>query len=122
MGKPRLYLKDPITGQLSEDADVLAAASAPCYAWDGGQALPANLNVLLYGSPSPTDFSADKHLSTVESLQHVYRFLVPEDLQSRLASRPSKYGGPVNITKDQAEMALKEYKKAFEETYAADWD
>merc|ERR1719253_775890 len=50
-GKSRPYLRDPISGNLSSDTEVLAAASGTCYAWDWGKALPPNLNTLLYGKP-----------------------------------------------------------------------
>jgi len=118
----RPHLKNPVTGDLATDAEVLERASSPCNAWDDGQAMPANLNVLLYGSPMPANFSVNRNLTSVEALQHLYRFLVPKDLRTRVASRSTRHGGPLKITEDQANRVMKAYKEAFEETFSADWN
>jgi hypothetical protein len=109
-------------GSYASDASVLAAASSTCYNWDGGVALPANIDILLYGQPSPPDFSDTKPLASVEALQHIYSFVVPEDLQSRLAHRPASHGGSVNITLDQAKEVLAAFKKSFEGRFSSGWD
>jgi len=67
-GQSRPHLRDPDSGILASDTEVLAAASGVCYAWDGGAVMPPNLNVLLYGEPSPTDFSTNKSLESVQAL------------------------------------------------------
>jgi hypothetical protein len=119
----RLYLKDPSTGSLASEEEVLAAASAPCYAWVGaGTALPPNVNMLLYGEPLPLDYSVSNPLKSVAALEHIYRFVMPKDLQKRLAMRPVRHGGPLNISETQAEEALEKYKERFEEALSYDWD
>jgi hypothetical protein len=107
---------------LASDAAVLAAASSTCYNWDGGVALPANIDILLYGQPKPSEFSDTQPLTRVEALQTYYSFLVPEDLQDRLASRPRAHGGPINITLEQAKEVLTEFKKKFEDRFSSGWD
>jgi hypothetical protein len=121
LGTSRQELKNPKTGDLANETAVLAAASSTCYAWDGGAAIPANLNVLLYGRASPTDFNASKPLVSVQALQQLYSFLVPEGLQARLARRPVEHGGPLSLTLDQAKKVLAAYKQAFEDNFSANW-
>merc|ERR1712054_263213 len=114
--RPRLNSSN---GVLASDAEVLAAASGTCFAWDGGQAMPPNLNTLLYGKPSPSDYSSStsKSLTSVDALQHVYRLVVPGDLQSRLSAKRN-----LNITIDQAKEILQMYKKSFEDAFSAGWN
>jgi hypothetical protein len=122
IGTPRPYLKDPKTGALLNTSDVLAAASEKCYAWDGGLALPANLNPILYGNPEPSDYNATNKLTTVASLEHIWQFMVPKTIQKRVKTRPAHAGGPLNITLDQANQVLDKFKLAYEKKFSEGWD
>jgi len=120
-GTPRLHLANA-DGTMASDADVLSAASSTCYTWDGGAVLPANIPILMYGEASPEAFSDTQPLTSVEALQHVYSFLIPKDLQKRLAARPPSKGGPISLTEEQAGEVLAEFKKAFEKSFSEGWD
>ena len=56
-------MRDPDSGALASDSEVLAVASGKCFAWDGGAVMPANLNVLfIYSSRRAKQMLQNGHL------------------------------------------------------------
>lgn len=107
----------------AEEAEVLAAASDTCYAWDEGVALPeASKYVTLGGStPSAEDVKSDSNLYTsAASTQVVYNFLLPEEVATRVQSS-ARPGGSLSISTSDAEAVLTAMKLEFETVFSAGW-
>lgn len=105
-------------------SDILSNASRELYYIDEGESAGAiDRNIMIGGSDPPVgEYDYDTPLRTVKSVQSVYFSLVPEKIIERVqhCNRP---GGPITgLTKEDGEEILYEFKKQFEENWAAGWD
>lgn len=109
----------------SEDPErqdyLMGNASGQLYYIDEGEVLgPIDINLLM-GGLEPADHSPTNPLTKVQIAQSFYSALVPEGIVKRVqnCNRP---GGPIEITVEDAEEVLYQFKKSFEETWSRGWD
>jgi len=117
------YVNARLQATGAEEADVLAAASDTCYAWDEGIALPeASKYVTLGGTtPSAEDVqSGSNPYTSAASTQVIYNFLLPKEVAARVESS-ARPGGNVTISTADAEAILTAMKLEFETVFSAGW-
>jgi hypothetical protein len=109
--------------EYASDKDVLQAASFSCFNFDGGRAIPANLNPIMYGNPSPKDYSMSNPLTSVETLMSIHSLLVPETVVTRMKdpNRPMATGGPIEITEEIAKKMLEAFKEEADVWGTEEW-
>jgi len=118
----RPALEDPATGEiLMNVSEVLATASAPCYGWDNGALLPAIQPLLIYGSPTPSDYSEENHLTSLDAVQHYHTMHVPEGFMNKLRSS-NRPDGAIDLSYDDAVEVLERMKERFEDVMTAGWN
>jgi len=113
---------DPYTNQ--NDTTILSRASRELYYIDEGETLGVVDRNLIIGDVTPgiEDYNIDNPLQEVGVIQSLYPALLPRDIVERVknCNRP---GGSVNdITEEDAEKILKQYKQEFEESWTEGWD
>jgi len=105
------------------EKQILNASSRLLYTIDEGVSAGAIDRNLIIGGATPAIGKADysNPLETVSVLQNLYVLLRGEAIPDRVrnCNRP---GGPINITTEDAEQILYDFKKAFEENWVAGWD
>lgn len=95
----------------STPEELLEVASGTLYYIDEGESAgPIDTSLLLGGTES-----------SVTVMQSLYPALLPGAIVDRVknCNRP---GGPITITESEAEEALFEFKKKFEEVWTQNWD
>lgn len=123
LGLPRPRLVDPNrTTTTMADAEVLRHASETCISWI--HLLPPNLKELVYGEARPADYNVSRPMTSVDALQSIYFLQRSKFLPARVssASRPARFGGPINISEEKAEEVLAEYKNHVSEIWSRGWD
>jgi hypothetical protein len=110
-----------ITGM--SDEDILYNASRELYYIDEGELVGVISPALLIGDSTPAvgDYSFENPLEEVGVVQTLYGALLPKDIVQRVrhCKRPD---GAVNITIEDAETILFDWKKAMEDTWTEGWD
>jgi hypothetical protein len=113
--------RDEYTNQTEEN--VLLRASRELYYIDEGETVGVvDRNLLLGGvTPRVGDYSFQDPLQEVGVLQTLYVALLPDKIVERVqnCNRP---GGSVDITVEDAEFILRNYKEAFENAWSEGWN
>jgi hypothetical protein len=102
-------------------AYLMGNASGELYFIDEGEFLGPIERNLLMGGLEPKSFSPADPLNQVSVVQSFYSALVPEGIVKRVTNcnRP---GGPIEISIQDAEVILFQFKKKFEETWTKGWN
>jgi len=105
------------------DESILYNASRELYYIDEGEVIGAISTELLIGDATPPvrEYSFENPLQEVGVVQTLYGALLPKDIVQRVqhCKRPD---GPVDITEDDAETILFDWKEAMENTWTQGWD
>jgi hypothetical protein len=113
--------RDEYKNQTEEN--VLLRASRELYYIDEGETVGVvDRNLLLGGvTPRVGDYSFQDPLQEVGVLQTLYVALLPDKIVERVqnCNRP---GGSVDITVEDAEFILRNYKEAFENAWSEGWN
>mmetsp|Transcript_14304 Transcript_14304/g.19556 ORF Transcript_14304/g.19556 Transcript_14304/m.19556 type:complete len:1475 (-) Transcript_14304:304-4728(-) len=114
--------RDPYTGKST--SSILYNASRELYYIDEGEAIGALDRNLLFGDTEPPvdEYSFDNPLQRVGVIQNLHFFNIPSKMVDKVknCNRP---GGPIeDLSEEDAEEVLKQFKKKFEDTWSKDWD
>jgi hypothetical protein len=113
--------RDKYTNQTDEN--ILLRASRELYYIDEGETVGVvDRNLLLGGvTPRVGNYSFEDPLQEVGVLQTLYVGLLPKKIVDRVknCNRP---GGSIDITVDEAEDILRNYKEAFEDSWSEGWN
>lgn len=105
---------------------ILQESSRELYYIDEGESVGAiDTNLLLGGvNPPVGEYNQDNTLTIVSVIQSIYPNLLPEDIVKRVrnCNRPGEWGGPQNITVEDAEEILEKFKEEFEGMWTLGWD
>lgn len=108
------------------ESEILKTASSDLYYIDEGSAFGVVDPGLLIGGTKPTvppvkESSIENPLKKASVLQTIYPILHPKNIPDRVANcrRP---GGPINITRQDAEEILFRWKEAMELAWSEDWE
>jgi len=105
------------------DEEILKAASGKLYYIDEGSSSgPLDLSLLMGGvDRSTSEVSTNDPFKKVTSIQTIYPTLLPSNIPDRVknCNRPQ---GPVNITEEDAEEILTEFKKSMVEEWSKGWN
>jgi hypothetical protein len=107
---------------MSEES-ILYNASRELYYIDEGETVGVISPTLLLGDVTPPigEYSFENPLQEVGVMQTLYGALIPKDIVQRVrhCKRPD---GPVDITVEDAEAMLFDWKEAMENTWTEGWD
>ena len=113
--------RDPYTNMA--EVSILFNASRELYYIDEGESIGVVDRALLMGDTSPSIgyYSFDNPLERVGVVQSLYGALLPHDLMQRVkhCKRPT---GPVEISDEDAEEILYQFKEAMENAWTEGWD
>lgn len=105
-----------------DESEILKTASNDLYFIDEGSSFGVVDPGLLIGGAVPPvkESSSENPLRTASVLQTIYPALHPKNMPERVANchRP---GGPINITRDDADEVLYRWKEAMELAWSEDW-
>lgn len=99
----------------------MANASGELYYIDEGEIIGPIERTLLIGGLEPANFSPTNPLTKVSVAQSLYPALRPDGIAERV-SNCNRPNGPIDISKEDAEEILFQFKKSFEKTWSRDWD
>ena len=114
--------RDPYTGMFEES--ILQNASRPLYYLDEGESVGVLSPEMSLGDviPSVSEYSPENPLQKVGVVQSLYSALLPNDIVQRVAHCERPDGRIENITVEDAEELLYEWKKAMEDAWTQGWD
>jgi hypothetical protein len=105
------------------ESSILFNASRELYFIDEGESLGAVDRHLLIGAdPSVDEYSFANPLRKAGVIQTIYASLMPRDIVDRVRHCKRPGGGAVNITFEDANEILFEFKKAMEGSWSEGWD
>lgn len=108
------------TTSASQD-ELMGNVSGQLYYLDEGESLGVVDRNLLMGGRVPRDYSVNNPLEEVTVLQNIYPALLPDGIVRRVqnCNRPD---GPIELSLEDAEEVLFQFKEKFENTWTRDWD
>lgn len=119
LGGERATYKD------KNESSILLAASGELYFIDEGSSVGALDKALLMGGTRTTkpamEVSKANPYTKVASFQNIYPVLIPEGMVNRVknCNRPR---GAVNITLEDAQIVIEEFKQTLLDAWSAGWD
>jgi len=105
------------------ESSILLAASNQLYFIDEGASIGVLEKTLLMGGTKPPidQVTASNPFEKVTSFQNIYPALVPEAMVKRVRNH-NRPNGTINISEEDAEIVIENFKKSMIDAWSADWD